>query len=85
MKRLIESMDEGFDAVLGERICLFCAIYIYTGTLTGVNDDHLELENAQLVYETGSLADGEWQDAQRLPGIWRVMRQSIESWGPAKC
>ena len=85
MKRIVETPDGGFDALLGEKITLFCGGYIYTGVLAGVNTDHVELKDPKLVYETGELASGSWKDAQVLPSPWRVMRQSIESWGPAKC
>jgi hypothetical protein len=85
MKRIVQTADGGFDALLGEKVCLFCGVYIYTGILSGVNDDHLELTNPMLVYETGELSSGGWEDAQSLPSPWRVMRQGIESWGAAKC
>lgn len=86
MKRIVETDEaSGFDASLGEKVTLFCGIYIYTGVLAGVNEDHLELADPYLVYETGELARGKWKDAQPLPAPWRVMRQAIESWGPAKC
>ena len=87
VKRIVEisPQESGFLAVIGEKVTLYCGIYIYTGKLVGVNDDHLELADALLVYETGELASGAWKDAQRLPAPHRVMRQAIESWGPAKC
>ena len=86
MKRIVESEDmSGFEAVLGDKVTLYCQIYIYTGKLVGVNEDHLELDDAKIVYETGELAGGDWKDAQPLPTPHRVMLQSIESWGPAKC
>ena len=85
MKRIVETNDGGYDAMLGEKIVLFCGVYIYTGKLVGVNDDHLELDDAQLVYETGALATGPWKDAQDLPGRWRVTKHGVESWGAAKC
>ena len=85
MKRIVETSDGGFDAMLDENITLYCGGYIYTGKLTGINDDHLELSEPKLVYETGELATGEWKDAQSLLSPHRVMMQSIESWGPAKC
>ena len=85
MKRSIETPDRGFDAMLGEKVALFCGVYIYTGLLVGVNTDHLELKDPQLVYETGPLVGGPWKDAQALPNPWRVMKQAVESWGPAKC
>ena len=85
MKRLVETSGEGLEAHLGERITLICAIYIYTGVLSGVNDSHVELSDPKLVYETGELATGDWKDAQKLPSPWNVCIQAIESWGPAKC
>jgi len=86
MKRIVESDEiSGFDSMLGEKVTLFCGVYIYTGILSGVNDDHLELSEPKLVYETGELTSGNWKDAQMLPCPWRVMRQGIESWGLAKC
>lgn len=64
---------------MGEKITLYCNIYIYTGKLMGVNGEFVELENPYIVYETG------WKDAQKLPSPHRVMRGHIESWGAAKC
>ena len=85
MKRIVEVEGaSGFDAVLGEKVVLFCGVYIYAGRLIGVNTDHLELGDPKLVYETGELMGANWKDAQALPSPWRVMRQSIESWGPGK-
>jgi len=85
MKRLIETTGEGLEAYLGKKVTLFGLIYIYTGTLTGVNDADVELTNAKIVYETGPLADGDWKDAQSLPSPWNVRISAIESWGAAKC
>ncbi len=86
MKRVVETEEvSGFVAMLDEKVVVFCGVYIYTGILSGVNEDHLELTNPKLVYETGELVTGDWKDAQSLPTPWRVMLQGIESWGPAKC
>jgi len=86
MKRVVKAEPSGgFEPLLGKRICLFCGIYIYTGVLKAVHDDHIELASPKLVFETGALNTGPWEDAQGLPSPWRVMRQAIESWGPAKC
>ena len=85
MKRLVDTDDGGFEAVIGEKIVLFCGVYIYTGKLIGVNDDHVELGDPKLVYETGELSSGQWKDAQTLPSPWRVMKHGIESWGGSKC
>ena len=86
MRRMIESDElSGFEGMLGKKVCLFCGVYIYTGVLSGVDEDHLELTSPKIVYETGSLINDCWTDAQPLPDPWYVMRQGIESWGLAKC
>jgi hypothetical protein len=85
MKRIVETPDGGFEALLDEKITLFCAVYIYTGRLAGVNEDHLELSEPKIVFQTGNVKAGEWDEAEELPTPWRVMRQAIESWGAAKC
>jgi hypothetical protein len=75
---------EGLKKLLGERITVFCANYIYTGKLTGINNTCILLENGGIVYETGSFSDKSWKDMQSLPGEWYVMLQSIESFGLLK-
>ena len=55
MKKLVEEVvGEGLEKLLGERVTLFCANYIYTGKLTGVNENCVLLSEAAIVYETGS-------------------------------
>ena len=85
MKRLVETEDGGFVACLGDKIVVFCGVYIYAGTLSGINDNHIELTDAKIVYETGSLDSGDWKVSEPTLSPWRVMRAAIESWGPAKC
>ena len=87
MKKIIEDVNgEGLVKLLGERITLFCLNYIYTGTLTGVNDTCVLLTNKPcIVYETGSFADAKWKDAQPLPNDkLYVMKSAIESFGVMK-
>jgi len=86
VKRINESDEHsGLEALLGETITLFCMNYIYTGKLIGVNDTHVELDNAKIVYETGDLKEAEWRDAQSLPVLpWHVQVSAIESWGIVK-
>ena len=85
MKKIVQEVSgEGLEKLLGERVTLFCANYIYTGTLTGVNDDCVLLTDAAIVYETGPLQDKKWTDAQTLPSEWYVQRSSIESFGRLK-
>jgi len=85
MKRIVEVTGEsGFESMLGAQIQVWCGVYIYAGTLTGVNDDHIELSDASVVYETGPLSSSEYQDAQPYPGVLRVMLHAIESWGDGR-
>ena len=85
MKKIIEEVNgEGLEKFLGERITLFCANYIYTGKLMGINDTCALLEDAGIVYETGSFKEKAWKDMQELPNLWYVMIQSIESFGIMK-
>ena len=85
MKRLIEEVNgEGLEKLLGERVTLFCAVYIYTGKLIGVNSSCVLLEEASIVYETGEFSEKQWKDAQKLRGNWYVQIGMIESFGILK-
>ena len=85
MKKIIEEVDcEGLEKLLGERITLFCARYIYTGKLKGVNERDVLLTDAGIVYETGSFDNKDWSDMQKLPHDWYVTIASIESYGVLK-
>jgi hypothetical protein len=82
MKKIIEEVkEEGLLKLLGHRVTLFCLNYIYTGTLTGVNETCVLLSNAAIVYETGGLMDAKWKEAQSLPNDWYVQLSAIESFG----
>lgn len=82
--RIEENKDEGFMALIGQRITVFCAIYIYTGDLVGVNDSCIKLENPAIVYETGPLDNKEWKDAQAWPNTLYIQTAMIESFGVLK-
>ena len=82
MKKLVSVTEvdgEGLEALMGERVTLFCLNYIYTGKLTGVNKSCVLLEEAAIVYETGELDSKSWKDAQYLPNQWYVQIGAIES------
>ena len=84
MKKLVEVQEvegEGLVALLGERVMIWCANYIYAGRLTGVNDTCVQLEDASVVYETGKLCEFGYKDNQSLPGTWYVQVGFIESFG----
>jgi|TARA_R110000787_G_scaffold3653_3_gene14191 hypothetical protein len=83
MIKQVES--EGLKALMGETVTLFCGVYIYSGTLVGINDSCVKLEDAGIVYETGSFTEKKWKDKQNIPsGVWYVTTQSIESFGVLK-
>ena len=87
LKRIVKVQEiegEGLEGLMGERVTLFCQIYIYTGDLVGVNDDYVLLENPSIVYETGSFTDKAWKDEQPLPNQFYVMKNAIESFGILK-
>lgn len=85
MKKIVQEVSgEGLEKLLGERVTLFCANYIYTGILSGVNETCVLLTDAAVVYETGPFYDKEWKDAQSLPGGWYVKINAIESFGKLK-
>ena len=85
MKILVKEADsEGLESLLGKRVTLFCAAYIYTGKLIGVNQTCVKLEDASIVYETGELTTSSWKDAQKLPKDWYVQLSSVESFGELK-
>lgn len=90
MKKIVDVENEGMVKLLGKRITLYCANYIYTGVLEGVNTTCVLLSDAAIVYETGPFSDRNWKDAQKIPahintdGSWYVQLNAIESFGLMK-
>lgn len=86
MKTIIENVSgEGFESLLGEVVTIFGAIYIYTGKLVGVDATCIKLESPSIVYETGSFAEKNWKDAQKLPNKFLYIQVGmIESFGIVK-
>ena len=87
MKRIIEETEnQGLESLLGERVQVMSAGYFYEGKLTGVNDQCIELNDAHIIYETGSFMDSEYKDRQKLhTEVWFVSIGLIESFGLSKC
>lgn len=82
MRKIVSVTDvegEGFEALLGEPVILFCANYFYAGKLVGVNDSFVLLEDGGIVYETGSFTDKTWKDFQKIGQPLYVMKSAIES------
>lgn len=86
MKVLVETKDkEGLDSLLGSRVLLMCAGYFYEGKLIGVNKTCVKLEEAAIVYATGTWSDKAYADIQRLhSSVWYVRKNLIESFGLSK-
>lgn len=83
--KTIENVEnEGFISLIGQRITVFCAVYIYTGDLVGVNDTCIKLENPAIVYETGAFDSKQWKDAQSLPNTIYIQTAMVESFGVVK-
>lgn len=82
--QVIEVDNEGLISLLGKKVTLFCMNYIYTGVLEGVNEKVVKLNNAAIVYETGSFTDSSFKDAQKLPNDLYVSIGAIESFSILK-
>lgn len=76
---VVEVENEGLVSLLGKNVTLFCANYIYTGKLEGVNNSCVKLTSAKIVYETGEFSDKDWLDAQPLNNDLYVQLGMIES------
>lgn len=78
--QVTEVPGEGLFALLGQRVLIMCGCYFYHGTLTGINDTFVKLEDAAIVYETGAWSAARLTDAQPLgTEPHYVMIQVIES------
>ena len=84
LKKVEEVSGEGLMSLLGQRITIFCAAYIYTGELIGVNDTCVKLTDVSIVYETGAFNTKDWKDAQKLPNDFYIQMGMIESFGILK-
>jgi hypothetical protein len=85
MRKIVEEVEgEGLEKLLGETVTFFCANYIYSGKLVGVNNTCVLLQDAGVVYETGPFENKAWKDRQVLPKEWYIMLNAIESFGILK-
>jgi hypothetical protein len=85
LQEVVEVSGEGLEALSGKKVTLFCANYFYTGKLVGVNTTCVKLENAAVVYETGSFADKNYKDEQPLGAKeFYIQTHAIESFGVLK-
>lgn len=80
---VVEVENEGFMSLLGKQIEIRCNVYIYAGTLMGVNETCVKLDNAAIVYETGPHSDKTYKDAQKIGDGQYVQMALVESFGPS--
>lgn len=79
-----EEENEGLISLMGKTVTFFCMNYIYAGKLVGVNTKCIKLENAHIVYETGTYNDKKFKDAQKLNDVFYLQIDTIESFGELK-
>lgn len=86
MKRLIKCDEaSGLETLLGKQVLLLCMNYFYAGTLAGVNETIIELQDPRIVYETGPWDEPAYKDAQRLHCDKLFVRiDAIEAYGVGK-
>lgn len=87
MKIQVQEVEgEGLLSFLGKPIVLFCMNYIYAGKLVGVNDTCVKLEDAKIVYETGTLNAASYTNVNAVygSGVYYIQNGAIESFGPGK-
>jgi hypothetical protein len=81
---LKEVPNEGLIALMNKTVTLYCAGFIYSGKLVGVNDTCVKLDPALLVYNTGAHNTKTWETAEKFPRPWYVQTSAIESFGEFK-
>jgi hypothetical protein len=83
--KVVEVEGEGLPGLLGQNVTLYCSAYIYTGKLVGVNDTCVKLEQARIVYDTGSFNTKTFTTEDKFPNdVWYVQLSSVESFGILK-
>ena len=85
MKRVVQVQEiegDGLEALLGKQVFIFGSNYNYAGKLIGVNTHDIILEDAGIVFETGSFDTAGFKDFQKFPAKeWRIRTAAIESYG----
>jgi len=75
----------GMGDLVDKKWAFQCARYIYFGKVKSVNPTFIELDEAQIVFDTGDYSNASPSDAQDLPKQKAmVMRQSVEAIYPVK-
>lgn len=79
--KVVEVEGMGLVALLNKTVMIETLNFNYTGTLIGVNDHDILLENPTTVFDTGPYTAKTWADAQRLPtNILGIRISSIQTY-----
>lgn len=82
LQSIVEVPLEGMTLLLGKKIILLCANYIYAGELVGVNETCLKLATPHIVYETGPWTGTKFKDCQPLAmEFLYIQLEFVESFG----
>lgn len=81
---VVEVEGDGLVSLLNENVTFYCAGFIYSGKLVGVNDTFVKLDPAYIVYDTGVFSTKTWATAEKYPGPWYIQLSSVESFGILK-
>lgn len=82
MKKLVEVTEvsgEGFMALMGKQVLVYCASYIYTGKLIGVNTTVILLDKASIVYDTGAASSKSFTTSEKLTHPLYIQTALVES------
>ena len=80
----MESIEETIEDLIGEKVVIYCARFIYCGKLVAADDRWLFLESAEMVYDTGEHSKEKEKWAASEPTWspqWRISVAAIESLG----
>jgi hypothetical protein len=81
IQEICEVSGEGLESLLGKHVVLWCANYVYSGKLIGVNEFDVKLADAYMVFETGRFDAEAFKDAQKLPSdVHYVRTAAMESY-----
>ena len=75
----------GMEDLVGKKWAFQCARYVYFGKVKSINSTFIELDEAQIVFDTGEFSNTIPDDVQDLPKKKTLlMRQSVEAIFPTK-
>ena len=71
MRKVVQVTEvdgEGLESFLNKRIFLVCRSYFYAGTLTGINDTCVLIEDGRFVLESGSFEGKGIASSEKIKG-----------------